>query len=315
MINRSHRMVIITPVYEDSSAFKILLENLFAVFGEEIFVIAVDDGSVHCPVNASCFYETQAAGTILKLQRNVGHQRAIATGLSFASGLVNEDHLLVIMDSDGEDRPSDIPTLIRRLGSSDVDIAVAARGQRTEALSFRLFYVFYKRLFHLLTGKAINFGNFMAMKPVAAKRLASMPELSIHIAAAALASKLRVGVCSIDRGTRYSGVSKMNFSGLVLHGFRGMMVFAEEVVVRVGLLCGGVAILTLFGALLAILLKVLGHSTPGWFSVALGVLVMIFVQTGALALMILMLSGVTRRAEIASSGNHVELIESVSYLD
>jgi hypothetical protein len=155
----------------------------------------------------------------------------------------------------------------------------------------------------------------MAMKPVAAKRLASMPELSIHIAAAALASKLRVGVCSIDRGTRYSGVSKMNFSGLVLHGFRGMMVFAEEVVVRVGLLCGGVAILTLFGALLAILLKVLGHSTPGWFSVALGVLVMIFVQTGALALMILMLSGVTRRAEISSSGNHVELIESVSYLD
>ena len=43
-------------------------------------------------------------------------------------------------------------------------------------------------------------------------------------AAAVLASKLRVETCSLDRGPRYAGQSKMNFVGLALHGFKGLMV-------------------------------------------------------------------------------------------
>jgi hypothetical protein len=47
-------------------------------------------------------------------------------------------------------------------------------------------------------------------------------------------------------------------------------------------------------SLLAIALKLAGFATPGWFSVALGILLLVFLQTGALTLMTLMLTGVVR---------------------
>ena len=66
----------------------------------------------------------------------------------------------------------------------------------------------------------------------------------------------------------------MNFVGLALHGFKALMVFAEDVLVRVGIACALIAGLSVVGVLAAVLLKVMGFSTPGWFSVALGILVL-----------------------------------------
>jgi len=114
------------------------------------------------------------------------------------------------------------------------------------------------------------------------------------VAGCVLASKLRVATRALDRGPRYAGQSKMNFVGLALHGFRALMVFADDVLVRVGIACSGVAVLSLVGSAVAIMLKLLGFATPGWFSVALGILLLMFLQTGAITLMTLMLAGVVR---------------------
>ena len=215
------------------------------------------------------------------------------------------------MDSDGEDMPSTVPNLVKMLDSDDVDVVVAQRASRVETLRFKIFYFFYKRFFSLMTGRKISFGNFMALKPAAVKRLVTMQELSIHVAGAVIASKLRTAVCPLHRGARYAGQSKMNFVGLALHGFKGLMVFAEDVLVRVGITCSGVAFLSILGAVLAVLLKLVGFSTPGWFSVALGILVLIFLQTGALTLMTLMLTGVVRGGMASAAQAHTEFIDNV----
>jgi hypothetical protein len=89
----------------------------------------------------------------------------------------------------------------------------------------------------------------------------------------------------------------MNFVGLILHGFKGLMVFAEDVLIRVCIACVITAFLTAIGALCALALKILGISTPGWFSIALGILFLTFLQTivlSLIALMTLMLTGVVR---------------------
>ncbi len=41
-------------------------------------------------------------------------------------------------------------------------------------------------------------------------------------------------------------------------------------------------------------LKIVGIATPGWFSVALGILFLVFLQTGTMTLMMLMLTGVVK---------------------
>lgn len=303
-------IVIVTPVYEDVEAASKLFTELARAFEPRPYVVAVDDGSVHQPLPIEAITRSGLQGTVLRLARNVGHQRAIAVGLAHVRETFAEPFRVVVMDCDGEDTPATLPALLAALAPANVDVVVAQRKSRVETLGFKLFYALYKRLFWLLTARRISFGNFMAMKPAALRRLTAMGELSTHVAGTVLLSRLRWLPCPLDRGPRYAGQSKMNFFGLALHGFKGLMVFAEDVLVRVGSACAVVALLSLVGVTLAIVLKAIGYATPGWFSVALGILLLMFLQTGAITLMTLLLAGVARSSLILPTP-HRELIERI----
>ena len=304
------KRVVVTPVYEDAEASARLFKELRAALGERLFIVAVDDGSVRAPVDVDSLAAAQADGVVIRLRRNVGHQRAIAVGLSYVAHEVDDIEYVVVMDSDGEDVPATIADLVQPLQSPDIDVVVAQRRNRVETLRFRIFYQFYKRLFSALSGREFSFGNFMALKPAAVARLAAMQELWVHVAASVLASRLRVAVCPLDRGRRYAGGSKMNFVGLALHGFRALMVFADDVLMRVGIASALIAMLTVVGGVVAVALKLNGYATPGWFSVALGVLAIVFLQTGALTLMSLMLTGVMRSGSVTTT-DYREFIDQV----
>jgi GT2 family glycosyltransferase len=309
----SGRLFVVTPVYEDLEACSKLFRRLREEIGSQLFVVAVDDGSVKQPLSASDISDQGAQGVVLKLRRNVGHQRAIAIGLTYVAERVDAEDSVVVMDSDGEDLPETVTSLLKQLSNTDVDVVVAQRRSRIESVRFKAFYAVYKRLFNLLTGRSISFGNFMALTPAAVKRLAAMQETSIHVAGSVLASKLRTALCPLDRGPRYAGRSKMNFVGLALHGFKGLMVFAEDVLVRVGITCAAIAGASLIGIVAAIILKLLGFSTPGWFSVALGILVLMLMQTGALSLMTLMLTGVVRNGSVSRIISYQDFVDAEMY--
>jgi polyisoprenyl-phosphate glycosyltransferase len=302
--------VVVTPVFEDRNVAQRLFVEIAAACGADAYVVAVDDGSVRDPLTAADIAGSGLDGVVLRLRRNLGHQRAIAVGLDYAAKHLPHARRIVVMDSDGEDVPATIPALLRGLDDPQVDVVVAQRKSRVETLRFKAFYLLYKLLYWLLTGRRISFGNYMAMTAPALRRLTAMGELGTHVAATVLISRLRWIACPLDRGPRYAGRGKMTFVGLVLHGFKGLMVFAEDVLVRVGAACLLVAGASLLGALAAIVLKSIGYATPGWFSVALGVLLLMFLQTGAIALMTLLLSGIARNALVLPIA-HEQLIDSV----
>lgn len=302
------RFVVVVPVYEDNDASARLFQELYRQFGTRVSIVAVDDGSLLEPLDSNNISNVGLSGILIRLKRNLGHQQAIAVGINYVAQEL-PDMPVVVMDSDGEDLPNTIQNLLEPLRKSNVDMVVAERKSRVETLKFRAFYGIYKSLFRFLSGRKISFGNFMALNPSAVKRLANMEELWIHVAGCALASKLCIQICPIDRGPRYAGQSKMNFVGLVLHGFRALMVFADDVLVRVGIACMGIASFTITGGIAAVFLKLFDYSTPGWFSVALGILFVVFLQTGALALMTLMLSGIARGG--VSVTDYRELLDSI----
>jgi hypothetical protein len=305
---------VVTPVYEDRDALKALLRDLSKYISGAVTVIVIDDGSLREPIeSADLFKEYGIKGYVLKLFRNVGHQRAIGVGLSFVVQNFQGLRAVALMDSDGEDSPSSIPLLLEELEDPDVDVVVAKRASRIESLRFKCFYQLYKLFFKLMTGRTISFGNFMVLKVSAAERLAGMAETQIHIAASVLSSKLRVREVMTHRTSRYAGQSKMNFVELVLHGFRGMMVFAENVLVRVGIICGLTAILCIFFMLMAVALKAAGIATPGWFSVALGLLILILIQMGTLALTTLLMTGTFKANHTNPIEQNLKLIKDIKH--
>ena len=294
MVNLTKPFIVLTPYYEDREAIKRLFTDLHHEFDQKVQLLVVDDGSVHEPLDPNFLVHAKLSGEILYLKRNLGHQRAIAVGINYAAQHY-PDQVVVVMDSDGEDRPSSIRELLAQLEiSPNRDVVVATRKSRVESWRFQFFYYWYKFFFELATGRHINFGNFMALKPAAVARIAAMQELWIHFAGTVLLSKLRIGECPIARGSRYAGKSKMNFVGLVLHGFKGLMVFAEDVFVRVGIFCAVIAVISLLLMPIPLVLKFMGMATPGWSSVLIGVFLLIFIQTGTLTLLTLLLTGLTK---------------------
>ena len=205
--------VFIVPSYEDN-AVEQLIKDIKSEYHSGIYVVVVDDGSIKDRMNQKWLQDAGVDGCVVRLEKNVGHQAAIAVGLNYAIDNLAWEHLIV-MDSDGEDTPVSSRQLLASLDSEDVDIAVACRRSRVESFKFKAFYQIYKFVFFLLVGRTIRFGNFMAMRPFAAKRLAASSDIWQHLAACVLNSNLRLYECAIDRGRRYSGESKMNFVSLV----------------------------------------------------------------------------------------------------
>lgn len=291
----NNQIALVTPIYEDNESSRKLLSDIKKIYKQNIFIVAVDDGSLVDPFEVKFLEELLLDGVVIKLKKNVGHQKAIAVGLQYVAKELKWASRIVVMDSDGEDNPNKIQDLINSCKSEKIDIAVASRSSRSETRQFVFFYNVYKVIFRVLTGRSISFGNFMCIKRNALKRIIMMPELWTHLAACVLSSKLRLSSCSIDRGKRYFGQSKSNFIGFALHGFKALMIFSEEVLVRVGVFCAIIAALAILGGLIAILLKFIGIATPGWFSIVMGIFILVFLQTGTLTLMTLLLTGVSKK--------------------
>ncbi len=306
------KVLIVTPVFEDVESACLLFRDL-KEHVPNLTVLAIDDGSVYHPIDAEMMESIGVKGTVITLRRNLGHQGAIAVGLSYAHANMHDYDCVVVMDSDGEDTAESVRELLNGFLESEADVRVAERKKRNESFQFIQFYRIYKFLFRMLTGKTINFGNFMAIKPKAVSRLSAMNEIWIHLAASVIASRLRIEKCSIDRGIRYTGSSKMNFVGLVLHGFKGVMVFSEQVLIRMGAASMLVAIASIAMILVAIVLKFINAASPGWFSTVIGSTVSIFLQTGVLTLITLMITGLVKVSTLNQINFHnfIDHVEEV----
>ncbi len=281
-------LVIITPVYEDEAAQK-FFHNIAKELNCNCQIVVVDDGSIHNPVKKQELLDAGLQGVILTLRKNVGHQSAITIGLNYVVDNMKFDQI-VIMDSDGEDVPATIHALLRQLQATDVDVVVAKRKSRVESLKFKTFYAIYKILFWLLVGRSIVFGNYMALSQNAAQRLAITRETWLHLAGAVLNSRLCIGYCPLDRGERYAGKSKMNFVSLTLHGLRGIMLFSENVLVRITIFCVVFAGILVAALGIMIFFKIVGMAIPGWFSTVSGILLVMLFQTAIVALLVLMIA-------------------------
>lgn len=279
-------IAIVVPVFNDWESLRILVGDLSTALADQprpVHLLIVDDGSTEPESGLTeAVAATPFACTLVRLVRNVGHQRAIAIGLCHAVRLSVED--ILVMDGDGEDRPQDVPVLLRALQDNRGSIIVAERGRRSEGLRFTLFYRLYRQLFSLLTGTHITFGNFSAMDSAVARRLTAMHELLLHVPATMLRSRCRIVRVATDRGRRYAGLSKMNLVSLVVHGLSSVAVFSERTFTRILLFSAGMFGLSALATVVAVILKLAGMATPGWATTVAGILMIVLVQNAAVAL-------------------------------
>jgi hypothetical protein len=296
---------VVAPVYRDVESFLLLRDRVRGVLegdgvspGEIRFVV-LDDTAGQDPQVASL----RECGDVTVLQPpfNLGHQRAIVYALRKSLPKIADEDTVITLDSDGEDRPEDLPRMLaplRNRSSSDQRIVLALRTKRNESLSFKLMYLLFRVLFRTLTGTTVRSGNFATMSGTVAKRVLLHPTFDLAYSSTILALDLPIEYVPCERGRRYAGKSKMTYGRLGMHGVRMLMPFTDRIAIRALFAFALTLALGLALALAVLCVDLAASGAPGWLGyaalasaivslVALGNFVTLFVlfsQTRAISL-------------------------------
>lgn len=273
------KLWVVSPSYGDVASFVILRDRIRDVVGDlnVDFVLVDDTGGVDPETVALRALDDT---TVLEPPFNLGHQRAIVFGLRSLGDRIAEDDVVVTLDSDGQDKPEDLPRLLAALVSGDDlrRVVLAKRGQRHEPLAFAAMYRLFRVLFHALTGTFVRTGNFAAYRGWTALHILRHPYFDLTYSSTFLSLNLEIEYVRCDRGERYAGRSKMTYGRLIMHGLSMLMPFADRIAVRALITFGVTMAAALAGAIAVLCVKLFTHNAiPGWASTIVLLLIVVSV--------------------------------------
>jgi glycosyltransferase involved in cell wall biosynthesis len=278
-------ILIIMPVFNDWNSVDQLLRRLdeeLARRAMEVEILLIDDGStVSEPGHLGSAGSNRLTKIeILRLRRNLGHQRAIAIALAHVEEKVSCEAVLV-MDSDGEDKPEDAVRLIEEFQKGDRESVIfAQRTRRSENLIFKASYFIYRQLYKALTGQEIRIGNFSIIPRQLLTRIVVVSEIWNHYSSGILKARIPHQYIPTDRSNRLAGSSRMNYVQLVIHGLSAISIYGDVIGVRALI---ATLILALFSLVLILVAIVVRSTTdlaiPGWATYVVGLSFIILLQS------------------------------------
>ena len=311
-------LMILMPLFNDWHSLSLLLPTLeqeLKTAGLQARLLLVDDGStLKRPESLSKLSLSSIESVdVLTLRRNLGHQRAIAVGLSYIEAN-HPNYSVVIMDADGEDCPRDVPRLVREcLSHNGEKIVFAARTRRSEGLLYSYFYHLYRVVHFLLTGIPVRVGNFSIVPTDALKRLVAVSELWNHYAAAVHKAKLPISLIPTERSKRLDGTSHMDLVSLVVHGLSAMAVFGDRIGVRLLILVSLGMLLTVGGMVAVTTIRIVTDlAIPGWATYVFGILLVIMMQMFLVVLgFIFVILAARNVVNVIPSRDYVHILDGV----
>lgn len=264
----TNSLSVVVPIYNDQEVIAELLRRLTAVvqtLTEDYEIILVDDGSRDRSWEIMQSERAQREHLrIARLSRNFGQQNAIAAGLS----LTTKD-LIVLMDSDLQDRPEDIPTLIDALlADGEATMAIAQweerKDSRVKIAVSRLFQRVSNRITDIHTMPRL--GIFRVMKKSVVEELRRFPEKTATAVSLLYFIGHKYVAVPLKRDARFAGKSGYNLSKMLALTFARIFSFSMfpiRMVTYMGtLLCIG----SMIAALCLIIYKLVGNVVTGWTS-------------------------------------------------
>lgn len=286
------KIIVLVPLYNDWQCLYKLVELITKnnnANKEEIleitFLIVNDNSTEQLNINKL----VDAKVKVIDLVRNLGHQKAIAVGLSYIAEHMDAS-AVVVMDVDGEDKPEHVFELVKASKIQKEKIIFAHRSKRNEGFSFRLFYMSYKLIFRLLTGQKISFGNFCILPFEQVKKIVYVSEIWNHFSGGVIRSRSLFTTLPLERGIRFFGTSKMNFISLVLHGLSAVSIYLDVMAVRLIVFTVGLITLSFFGIACVVAIRLFTElAIPGWASFITFGLLNIIIQAFIIGLLMVFL--------------------------
>ena len=264
----TNSLSVVVPIYNDQEVIAELLRRLTAVLEEivsEYEIILVDDGSRDRSWQVMQEERAQREHLrIARLSRNFGQQNSIAAGLS----LTTKD-LIVLMDSDLQDRPEDIPTLIDALlADPEATMAIAQWQERKDSR----FKIAVSRLFQTVSNRITDIhtmprlGIFRVMKKSVVEELRRFPEKTATAVSLLYFIGSKYVAVPLKRDARFAGKSGYNLRKMLALTFARIFSFSMFPIRMVTYLGAFLCVGSMIAALGLIIYKLVGNVVTGWTS-------------------------------------------------
>lgn len=208
-------ITVVSPVYRASGLVSELVRQLREVLGGaevDYEILLIEDGSPDQSwpeIQNACAAYPEVCG--VKLSRNFGQHYAISAGLSLARG-----RWVVVMDCDLQDRPSEIPKLLKK-AEEGYDVVLARRAVRRDGwlkrMSSRMFYGLLGWLTGVKQDPAI--ANFGVYSSKVIEAINSMPETIRYFPTMVRWVGFRAATVDVEHAGREEGKTSYNLRKLL----------------------------------------------------------------------------------------------------
>lgn len=267
MQNKIDKLSVLIPVFNDREVLDELIHRLLGVLPslcEDYEIVLVDDGSSDgswSKVEELNKSNSKIVG--IKLIRNFGQQNAIAAGLDYVTG-----DIVVIMDSDLQDKPEDIPLLISALIENDASMAIAKWISREDGFLKRFVSSLFFRVSQKITqiNQQPKLGIFRAIRKEVIEELEKHKEKT----STTISMLYWIGVdyvtVELKRDARLAGKSGYNIRKMLKLTFDRIFSFSMFPI-RMATYSGfAVALISFIAGIILIIRWTYGHVALGWTS-------------------------------------------------
>jgi glycosyltransferase involved in cell wall biosynthesis len=206
---------VVVPVLDEEGTVEELARRVAAVLeplGQSFEIIFVDDGSR----DATCARVRRAREAdprvrLVRLRRNFGKAAALSAGVDHSRG-----RILVTMDGDLQDDPTEIPRFLETMKERDLDLVSGWKRDRKDPISKR----YPSKLFNWVTRKLASVQlhdfncGFKSYRREVLEQIAVYGELHRYIPVLASRRGFTVGEIEVQHHARRSGVSKYGWDRL-----------------------------------------------------------------------------------------------------
>jgi dolichol-phosphate mannosyltransferase len=273
METKIEKLSILIPVYNDQEVLDELdnrLMNVLPALCQTFEIVLVDDGSKdNSWAKIKKLKESNKHIIGIKLMRNFGQQNAIAAGLDNVTG-----DIIVIMDSDLQDRPEDIPKLIDALLQNDASMAISQWKSRKDSFFKRmvskLFYSVSKRITKI--NHQPNLGVFRAIRKEVVVELKKYQEKTSTTLSLLYWIGMDYVTVKLDRDARFAGKSGYSLGKmlkLTLDRIFSFSMFPIRAAIYSGIT---ISALSFIYGLVLIIERIRGNVAAGWTSIIVLVL-------------------------------------------
>ena len=278
---------VVVPMYDEEDVLPIFFDRMHPLLdslGISYEVLVVDDGSRD--KTAALLLEAVqdwAQLRVVRLLRNSGHQAAQSAGFRRARG-----RYVVTIDADLQDPPEVIAEFLSAVREQDVDVVYGVRADRSsDSWAKRTTARLYYRLMCRLVGKDIPFdaADFRLVSRRVVDAVNALPEDGRVFRLVIPWLGFPSAEVRYVRAERAAGTTKYSLSKMLRLAFDSVTAFSAaplRLATWLGLLGGLMSALFVVGALV---IKVSGHSIPGWTSTVLAVSVIGAIQLLCLGLL------------------------------